>query len=835
MRVPRRLHCFTFILLAAACARAEAAGPRLDASGAELPDGAIARFGSSRFRHDQPVFGVAFSSDGKILATGGSNRMVCLWEAKTGKLLKRFLVNSYAVQSICFSPKGDLLILGGQDASIRIVNAKTGAEQRVLAGQHRSMVTSVCVSADGKSMLSTDQTGQTVLWNLATGAVRRRYGGAMNSRFSGPAILDDGKSFVVMGSDGFVRKIETSSGKELAKFVPAGSGNFFRGMNQAYAVSPDGKYLAAGGYSRPLTVWDLKTGKQVKRIDNQQASNTNSLTFTPNGRFLAVSIPGQAVVFFGVASGKELRRLKAAGYQPNLAFSPDGKTVALATGNMVVRLWNVAAARDVFPGSGHQGQILSVAFTPDAKHLISSGNMGEACLWEVTSSRELAVHHFNFVNGAPVQLSADGKRVLVLGYDRNLRTWKLPLAGASSESSQQQTGITNPYQASLSPDGKSLVAMSPDRKLMLYDLAGSSKPKALSFLQNGFFAGATFAPDSRRVAMSGPDGSVQAWDVATGRRLLSLEHNNQPRYYYGGSRLAFAADGRSLLVFDALMRVIEIASGRERFAESRQLPRGGYYAPGNVQLAYAADGRLVARGNFDGSIQVYSTRTGKELVRWQSQQGMIHALAFSRDGKRLASGGANGTILVWQVPQETQPAVVLDAGKQAQLWRELGSGDAHRAYEAMRVLAADPVRSLPFFKERLRPPPAPNMQRMVQLIADLDNDAYRVRERASKELAAAGAQLEDTLRKALAKAPSAEAKRRLRHLLACIREGGTSTETLRLLRILEVVDNLDTPEARQFLQELARVPFHHAIAGEIRTCLEHHPGPPAAPAPKSGE
>src|SRR6185437_14912718 len=110
----------------------------------------------------------------------------------------------------------------------------------------------------------------------------------------------------------------------------------------------------------------------------------------------------------------------------------------------------------------------------------------------------------------------------------------------------------------------------------------------------------------------------------------------------------------------------------------------------------------------------------------------------------------------------------------------------------MRTLAADPGRALPFFKERLRPPPPINAQRVALLINDLDNDSYRIRENATRELAAAGAQLEETLRKAVARAPSVEATRRLRHLLASIRDVGMSPENLRVLRTLEILDGLGT-------------------------------------------
>lgn len=823
MSLPRHLTGLILVLLLFLRSSAEAADVRLDAHGDPLPQGAVARLGSNRLRHKENVFGAAFAPDGKTFATVGSFESVHLWDVKTGRLSKTFRVGSSA-RCVCFTPRGDRLIVGGFDGIVRTLDARTGTEKHSVREQHRVPITDLCVSADGKLVLSIDQAGQSIPSDVETGRVGIPYHGSSSNRFSGSVVLNDGQLFMALGSDGQVRKIETRSGQEVHKYNASSAWSHHRTGNQALAVSPDGKHLATAGPNRPLVVMDLATGKVLKRFDNLAGSDRiYSLTFSPNGRFLAASIPGAGLVFLGLASGKELRRLEMDSVPSSVAFAPDGRTVALATGSALVRLLDLATADDVFPGGGHQGPVVGLHFTPDGNHLVSSGVKGEVCLWEVASSRELARHLFESFNTLSLQLTADGKHVQLLGNDGALHRWRLPLNGASGDSTQQATPITNPQMASLAPNGKCALSLERGLELRLHDLAGGSQSKALASLQAVFFRLARFSPDSRRVASFSLVGGIQVWDAATGRQRLSLENPERERRsrYVNSSSLCFSADGRSLMVWDGNLSVYEIASGKERFADVKPPSDADAH---NVRLTFSPDGRIVARGNPEGRIVLLATADGAELASWQGGQGAIQALAFSSDGRRLASGGANSTILIWEVPPAARKVSALDAVALARLWQELASDDAQQAYQAMQKLAADPARTVPFFKERMRQPFL-DAQRVARLIVDLDDDSYRVREKATQVLAAAGAQIEEALGKALTKAPSEEVRRRLRHLLYQLRRGGMNPDTLRLIRAVEVLDGLGTTEAIRLLRELANALLAVDVTLEIRASLEHHPAP----------
>jgi hypothetical protein len=278
------------------------------------------------------------------------------------------------------------------------------------------------------------------------------------------------------------------------------------------------------------------------------------------------------------------------------------------------------------------------------------------------------------------------------------------------------------------------------------------------------------------------------------------------------SHLQFAADGRSLLLFNGELRLVEVASGQERL-------RVGNLGAGLNCMALSPDGRLAARGSSDGTLTVYATASGKELMQRKGRQGMVTALAFSDDGRLLASGGSNGSILVWKMPAPPPPETTLTDARRAELWGQLASADAAVAGRAVEALAAAPGPAVELIRQRLKAAAGrTDAKRLEKCIADLDSDSFIEREKASRELAAAGRAAEGLLRKALDKAPSAEARRRVQELLERL-EGETSLDRVRAVRAVEVLERIGTPAARKALAELAKE-VDDALAEEVQASLE---------------
>jgi hypothetical protein len=203
---------------------------------------------------------------------------------------------------------------------------------------------------------------------------------------------------------------------------------------------------------------------------------------------------------------------------------------------------------------------------------------------------------------------------------------------------------------------------------------------------------------------------------------------------------------------------------------------------------------------------MWETFTGKELCRFLGRQGYIKSLVFSADGQRLASGGMDTTALIWDVgriAEKHQSDGELTDRELDKSTAELLGPDAGKAYKAMRTLAAAPRQSLPWLKKQLRPAVGVDERKMKQLIEQLDDDTFAVREKATSELASLREFAEPFLRKALQESPTFEQRRRIDQLLEPFSKPLPSVDRARQIRLLELLEQIGTKQAAEWLTRLA--------------------------------
>jgi WD40 repeat protein len=220
------------------------------------------------------------------------------------------------------------------------------------------------------------------------------------------------------------------------------------------------------------------------------------------------------------------------------------------------------------------------------------------------------------------------------------------------------------------------------------------------------------------------------------------------------------------------------------------------------QLALTRDGRTLVTGHSDGSVRLWEVLTGKGRTCFQGPRVSVRVVAISRDGRRVASGGEDTTILVWDATGGARPDVALSAEQLRTLWRELNSMDAGRAYRALWRMALSPKQALPFLTEKLRPVApldATGQKRVDRLVTALDSEVFTVRQQAEAELEKMGWKVESALCKALESKPSLEVRKRIEKVLEKL-----ASERLRIVRALEAIEHMNTPEARQLLDSLAK-------------------------------
>jgi hypothetical protein len=331
----------------------------------------------------------------------------------------------------------------------------------------------------------------------------------------------------------------------------------------------------------------------------------------------------------------------------------------------------------------------------------------------------------------------------------------------------------------------------------------------------------TFCSDGKALACISRDSAIGLLDVTTGKELRRIGDARQ-----GNSLIAFSPDGKTIASApgddNRTITLWELATGKE--AMRFQQPPDPRSADAVLALAFSPDGRILVSSRRDGMVYLWEVASGKNLGQLRGHLGEVQALAFSADGRVLASGSADTSVLLWDVTGRTLisrvPSARLARHELESLWSSIASDDAIRARQALWELVAAAEQSVPFMKERLRPVGLVDAQRIAQLLLELDSAVFADREKASRELERQAELAEPLLRKTLAGDPSPEVRRRIEGLLSKLQGPVTSSETLRSVRAVEVLEHIATPEAHELLRKLAAGGAEARLTGEAKAALE---------------
>ncbi len=350
-----------------------------------------------------------------------------------------------------------------------------------------------------------------------------------------------------------------------------------------------------------------------------------------------------------------------------------------------------------------------------------------------------------------------------------------------------------------SPDGK-ILAGPGKNGLRLWEVSSGKVLRDLPAAPGNF----VFSPDGTRLATVGQsERIIRVWDIATGKQTQHWPSGQLP---YG--TLAFLMNGKWLASSDfKSLHVWSIETGNQLL----QLPGGeepGFRDP----LAFSPSGRVVAIGGYrtwDNGVDIFDTGmirlldlySGEEIHQFDVPQGRVSSLAFSADGRTLASGGGDSTILLWdmtnQPPGDPSRPNLPTGVELNKAWSDL-AGEAPKAERALWTLVRAPKQSLPLFKDRLR---LGRLQPEVvaKVLSDLDSDEFSSRQSATKALDDLGEVAEGAVHKTLEGNPSLETRKRLEQFLEKRKK-----EMIRKLRAIDALEQIGSSEARQVLQTIAQ-------------------------------
>jgi RNA polymerase sigma factor (sigma-70 family) len=827
-----------------------------DRHGDPLPEGAVARLGTVRFRMSGLVYACALSPDGKILAASSVDEAIALFDAATGRPLRQLPGNSYSATSLAFAPDSKTLAVGYTRGSIVLWNCETAKMVRQFVaevGGPIHPVRSLTFTPDGKGLLSAGEDKVVRLWDPAAGKEVRRFSGHQNE-VRCAALSSDGKILASAAGDD-ICLWETASGKMIRRLTG------HKKSIRALAISASGKLLASGDQEGTIHLWETATGavrhrirENAKRQQWAATRHAHALAFSPDGQILAVGRADYSLNLWDAVTGNELHDIEGTGFNVYTGgtyhdggiqcavFSRDGKRLVFSRDNALAWL-DVKSGTEISLFPIQRGAVRRMIFRSDGKRLLmTSADPDRGILeWDTASGRPIQRPAGPGLYRSLNCFSSDGKMAATAD-NSELHLWDtmtgkevrrifLPLEKNNSNAIQE---------ASFSPDGKRLAVAGPlGNSAWLFDASTGKLLQSMGPGKNWTFVHARFSADSRLVAIVGNEaiqfvGASSDWprpSITLSKECISfasalspdgrtlalasgeyLREKNSIFGSYPGSRPPGSPPPGVLKVRE--LSLWETASGKKRGTVPSPCSRVH-------GLTFSPDGRLLAIAGDDRAVHVWDTVKGEWLRHWQGHRGEVEALVFSPDGRRLASGSKDTTALIWDVSRlakETRRCAPLPRQALEELWSTLAGADALKAYRAILTLESVPDQSVPLLAERLRFKPSADAKRRTSLIAQLDSEDFAQRERATAELRRLGWEAEPALLKVLENKPSLETRQRVKALLDEIRKQAPPPQLLRMLRGIEVLERIGGEEARKAIASFADGPTR--LAREAKAALD---------------
>ena len=542
--------------------------------------------------HVTNIFALAFSPDGRTLASAGWDNAVKLWEVEHGTLLWTGW-HTGQVNDITFAPDGSLLASGGDDSLIRVWDTQSGTQVQQLVRQDVS-IQSLDWSPDGRMLACGYSDGSIWIWK--------------------PEMPEPGIH------------------ARLSEHV-----SWVTGL----AFSPDSTQLASGGHDGAVKLWKMESGVCFQTFLGHM-DRVARVVWSPDGHTVASGDWNGTIFLWDIMRERARASLRSTGFSSfisSLAFTPDSHT--LLSGSTFVQMWDVERGQCLRTIDSYLDILTSIDWSPDGQSL-ASGSAEQVTLWKVAPvPSQNALHgHREPVQG--VAWSPDGLLVASAGDDGRIGLWN-PNTGVCLEMLQDPDAVDTLFlSVAWSPDGRQLACGSFMRGVQIWDIPAHTRRWVGQTPQPTRIHSVAWSPDGMQLAGTGWDGSVYLWDARDGRLLRQMEGHT-----WGVMGVAWSPDGKWLASAGGGREQGELIVWEAQSGEQVQVLTGHPWA--TFAVAWSPDGKKLISGGSDGKLCWWEADSGHRLWVREAHLGMVYALRVSPDGHRLASCGEDGAIFLWNI------------------------------------------------------------------------------------------------------------------------------------------------------------------------------------------
>ncbi|MEE3716036.1 NB-ARC domain-containing protein [Tumidithrix elongata RA019] len=545
------------------------------------------------------VLNVAFSPNGKYLASSDTKGEIQIWDTYTGDLLLRCRGHQHWTWAIAFSPNHQYFASASDDYLVKLWDVETGECLQTYTG-HSYIVCAVAFSPNSQTIASSGQDATIRLWSAlpTTQNPEIMTLDGLSGRVWSLAFSPDGQTLASAGEDCIIRLWDVATGTCRCEWQA------HERWMRSIAFSPDGSLIASGSFDHTIKIWDATTQTLVKTLVGHRQLVTD-IAFSPDSSQIASSSYDKTVRCWDISTGECVKTFFGHSSRIwSVSFHCSGSLLASGGDDHVIKLWDLKTDRCTKTFQGHTNAVLSLA--------LNSTDLNKGCGYLASGYEDQAIRLWDI---------REGKLVQTLRGHTN-RVWSVAFQPSSSQSSPAPL----------------LASSSADWTVKLWNYQSGNCLKTFSGHTSWVWSVA-FSPDGTKLASGSYDHTVKLWDVSTGECLRTFDD-----YPCAIAGITFSPDGKLLASsdFSGIVKIwnLETYECDRIFNEHKNSAWSVKFSP---------DGAWLLSCSLDQTLKLWDVATGKCLRTFVGHQGAIFAIQFSPDAKFIISAGLDRALKLWNI------------------------------------------------------------------------------------------------------------------------------------------------------------------------------------------